>query len=137
MKAPQGENGETHELGAKRTAMSNLFDAMHRAFFDQLFSLDEEGRAAKEKLLREAGLPEAMIAELCTPGIRPGMAFGGAQSIDVLTIVERVLFGQNAASLLLRVKRPPRDEAGHIEIEVLEIGPPSEEQTQGAGSGQP
>jgi hypothetical protein len=117
--------------------MSNLFDAKHRAFFDQLFSLDEEGRIAKEKLLREAGLPEALIAELCRPGIQPGMSFGGAKPIDVMTVVQRVLFGQNAGSLVLRVKRPSWDETGHVEIEVLEIGRPTEEQAQGAGSGQP
>jgi hypothetical protein len=38
--------------------MSDIFDAMHRAMFDKLFSLDEEGREAKAKLLREAGVPE-------------------------------------------------------------------------------
>jgi hypothetical protein len=112
--------------------MSGIFDAMHRALFDKLFSLDEEGREAKAKLLREAGVPEDMIAELTRPGIRPGMSFGGAKPVDVLTLVERVLFGQNAGHVLLRVKRPPFDEAGHIEIEVLEVGPPSEEQLRGS-----
>jgi hypothetical protein len=53
---------------------------------------------------------------------------GGAKPVDVLNIVERVLFRQNAGSVLLRVNRPPYDEAGHVEIEVLEIGPPSEKQ---------
>ena len=107
--------------------MSDIFDAMHRRFFDQLFSLDEAGREAKARLLREAGVPEEQIAELTRPGIRPGMAFGGAKPVDVMNVVEQVLFGQNAGSLLLRVKRPPFDEAGHVEIEVLEVGPPSEE----------
>jgi hypothetical protein len=45
-----------------------------------------------------------------------------------MNVVERVLFGQHAGHVLLRVKRPPLDEAGHVEIEVLEVGPPSEEQ---------
>jgi len=107
--------------------MSDIFDAMHRAFFDKLFSLDDEGREAKAKLLRDAGVPEEMIAELTRPGIQPGMSFGGAKPVDVMNVVERVLFGQNAGHILLRVKRPPFDEAGHIEIEVLEVGPPSEE----------
>ena len=111
--------------------MSDIFDAMHRRFFDQLFSLDEEGREAKARLLREAGVPEEEVAELTRPGIRPGMSFGGAKPVDVLNVVERVLFGQHAGHVLLRVKRPPFDEAGHIEIEVLEVGPPSEEQLQG------
>ena len=111
--------------------MSDIFDAMHRAFFDKLFSLDDEGREAKAKLLREAGVPEEMIAELTRPGIRPGMSFGGARPVDVMNVVERVLFGQNAGHVLLRVKRPPFDEAGHVEIEVLEVGPPSEEAHQG------
>jgi hypothetical protein len=31
-------------------------------------------------------------------------------------VVERVLFGQNAGSVLLRVKRPPFDEAGHVAL---------------------
>ena len=43
--------------------MSNLFDALHRVMFDQLFSVDEEGRKAKAALLREAGLPEEVVAE--------------------------------------------------------------------------
>ena len=107
--------------------MSSLFDNLHRAFFDQLFSLDEESRKAKAQLLREAGVPEEQIAELTRPGILPGMSFGGAKPVDVLNVVERVLFGQNAGTVLLRVKRPPFDEAGHVEIDVLEIGPPSEE----------
>jgi hypothetical protein len=111
--------------------MSNIFDAMHRRFFEQLFSLDEEGRKAKEKLLREAGVPEEMIAELTRPGIQPGMSFGGAKPVDVLSVVERTLFVQNAGHVLLRVKRPPYDECGHVEIEVLEIGPPSGEQLRG------
>ena len=108
--------------------MSGIFDAMHRRFFEQLFSLDEVGREAKAKLLREAGVPEEMIAELTRPGIQPGMSFGGAKPVDVMNVVERVLFGQHAGYVLLRVKRPPFDEAGHVEIEVLEVGPPSEEQ---------
>jgi len=111
--------------------MTDFFDAMHRAMFDKLFSLDEEGRKAKEKFLREAGVPEELITELTRPGIQPGMSFGGAKPIDVMTLVERVLFGQNAGHVLLRVKRPPFDEAGHVEIEVLEVGPPSEEQFRG------
>jgi hypothetical protein len=111
--------------------MTDIFDAMHRAMFDKLFSLDEESREAKVKLLRKAGVPEELIAELTRPGIQPGMSFGGAKTVDVQTLVERVLFGQNAGHVLLRVKRPSFDEAGHIEIEVLEIGPPSEEPTQG------
>ena len=111
--------------------MSGIFDAMHRRFFEQLFSLDEEGRKAKEKLLREAGLPDELIAELTRPGIQPGMSFGGAKPVDVMNVVERVLFCQNAGHVLLRIKRPPFDECGHIEIEVLEVGPPSEEQLRG------
>ena len=108
--------------------MTDIFDVMHRAMFDKLFSLEEEGRKAKAKYLREAGLPEEMIAELTRPGIQAGMSFGGAKTVDVMNVVERVLSGQNAGSILLRVKRPPFDEAGHVEIDVLEIGPPSEEQ---------
>jgi hypothetical protein len=45
-----------------------------------------------------------------------------------MTVVEKVLFRQNAGSVLLRITRPSFDEAGHVEITVLEIGPPSEEQ---------
>ena len=113
--------------------MSGIFDHMHRALFDQLFSLDEQGRRAKAAFLREAGVPEEAIAELCSPGLKPGMTLGGAKPIDVMTVVERVLFQQNAGSVVLRVRRPPFDEAGHVEIEVLEVGPPAEEQRQGGG----
>ena len=115
--------------------MSNIFDAIHRTFFDKLFSLDEEGRQAKARLLREAGLSEDDVAEMTKPGILPGMTFGGAKAVDVTSVVERVLFGQRAGSVLLRVKRPPFDEAGHVEIEVLEVGPPSEEQFQRSRGG--
>jgi hypothetical protein len=111
--------------------MSDIFDAMHRHFFEKLFSLDAEGREAKAKLMREAGIPEELVAELTRPGIQPGMTFGGAKTVDVMNVVERVLFGQNAGHVLLRVKRPPFDEAGHVEIEVLEVGRPSEEPHQG------
>jgi hypothetical protein len=65
--------------------------------------------------------------DLCSPGIKPGMTLGGAKPIDVTTLVERVLFRQNAGSILLRVSRPPYDEAGHVEIAVLEVGPPAEQ----------
>ena len=110
--------------------MSDIFDALHRALFDQLFGLHDEGRQAKEQLLRKAGVPEEMIAEFTKPGIQAGMSFGGAKAVDVLNVVERVLFRQHAGHVLLRVKRPPFDEAGHVEIDVLEIGPPSEQQFQ-------
>jgi hypothetical protein len=109
---------------------------MHRAMFDKLFGLDAEGRKARERLLREGGVPEELIAELIKPDVRAGMSFGGAKAVDLMTLTERVLFGQNAGSVLLRVKRPPYDEAGHVEIEVLEVGPPSEEQHQGSTDGQ-
>jgi hypothetical protein len=36
-----------------------------------------------------------------------------------------------AGSLLLRITRPPFDEAGHVAIEVLEVGPPSGEAHRG------
>ena len=105
----------------------NIFDNLHRDNFDRLFSLDEEARQAKAKLLREAGVPDELIADLCSPGIKPGMTLGGAKPIDVMTLVERVLFRQHAGSVLLRVSRPPYDEAGHVEIAILEVGPPSEQ----------
>ena len=63
-----------------------MFDAMHRAFFDKLFSLDDEGREAKAKLLREAGVPEELIAELTRPGIQPGMCFGGVTPASRSTV---------------------------------------------------
>ncbi len=115
--------------------MNDIFDAMHRGMFEQLFSLDDEGRKAKAQLLREAGVPEEMIAELTQPGIQPGMSFGGAKPVDVMNVVERVLFRQHAGSVLLRIKRPPFDEAGHIEIEVLEIGPVAEGPGHEGGGG--
>lgn len=105
----------------------DIFDALHRANFDKLFSLDDEGREAKAKLLREAGVPEELIADFCSPGVKPGMTLGGAKTVDVMTLVERVLFRQNAGHVLLRVSRPPYDEAGHVEIAVLEVGPPAEQ----------
>lgn len=112
----------------------NFFDHMHRAMFDTLFSLDDEGREAKARLLRDAGVPEEEVARLCRPGVHAGMTFGGAKPVDVMTLVERVLYGQYAGSVLLRVTRPPHDEAGHVEIAVLEIGPPAAPPTREVGS---
>jgi hypothetical protein len=104
----------------------SIFDNLHRAMFDKLFSLDEEGREEKARLLRQAGIPEEMIEQFCSPGIKAGMTLGGAKPVDVMSVVERVLFQQHAGHVLLRVSRPPFDEAGHIEIAVLEVGPPAE-----------
>src|SRR5262249_62194255 len=101
--------------------MTDIFDAMHRALFDKLFSLDDAGRKVKEQYLREAGLPEELVAELTRPGIQAGMSFGGAKTVDVMNVVERVLFGQNAGSILLRVKRPPFEEAGDAWDDGVEI----------------
>jgi len=91
----------------------------------------DEGRKAREKPLRGAELPDELLAERTGPGIRPGLSFGGAGTVDVRGVVERVLFGQNAGHVLLRVTRPPCGECGHVEIEVLEVGPPSEAAHQG------
>jgi hypothetical protein len=104
-----------------------IFDNMHRAMFDKLFSLDEGSRQEKARLLRQAGIPEEMIEQFCSPGIKAGMTLGGAKPVDVMSVVERVLFQQHAGHVLLRVSRPPYDEAGHIEIAVLEVGPPAEQ----------
>jgi hypothetical protein len=60
------------------------------------------------------------------------MTFGGAKAADVAAVVERVLFRQRAGSVLLRVSRPPHDEAGHVEVAVLEVGPPAEDAVRGA-----
>ena len=51
-----------------------------------------------------------------------------------MSLVERVLFRQHAGSVLIRISRPPYDEAGHVEITVLEVGPPSEEDEVQDGS---
>jgi hypothetical protein len=106
-----------------------IFDDLHRAMFDKLFSPDEEGREEKVRLLRRAGIPEEMIEKFCSPGIKAGMSLGGAKPVDVMS---RVLFQQHADHVLLRVSRPPFDEAGHIEIALLEVGPPAE-RTENAG----
>src|SRR5437763_2279350 len=108
-------------------------DRLNLSEFDRLVTLDGEGREAKSELLREAGVPEEVIAQLCSPGIKAGMTLGGARPIDVMTLVERVLFGQHAGSVLIRVSRPPHDGAGHVEITVLEIGPPAEQGEEGEG----
>ncbi len=108
----------------------DIFDNLHRAMFDKLFSLDEGGRQEKVRLLRQAGIPEELIEQFCSPGIKAGMTLGGAKPVDVMSVVERVLFHQHAGHVLLRVSRPPYDEAGHIEIAVLEVGPPAKEEEQ-------
>src|ERR1051326_123812 len=75
-------NNEFQQIN--EAAMADIFDEIHRMMFDQMFSLDETGREAKAKLLREAGVPEEMIEQLCLPGIQPGMTLGGAKPIDVM-----------------------------------------------------
>ncbi len=65
--------------------------------------------------------------ELCSPVSQIGMNFGGAKTMEVATVMRRVLFDQRAGSVLLRITRAPYDEAGHIEIAVLEFGPPTEQ----------
>jgi hypothetical protein len=105
----------------------DVFDHLHRTWFDKLFSLDEEGPREKARLLRQAGVPEEMIEQFCSPGIKVGMTLGGDKPVDVMSVVERVLYRQHAGHVLLRVSRPPHDEAGHVEIAVLEVGPPAEQ----------
>jgi hypothetical protein len=60
-----------------------------------------------------------------------------ARAADVARVVERVLFRQGAAGLLQRVRRPPLDEAGHVEIEVVEVEHPQLERPSGGADRSP
>ena len=104
--------------------MSELLGRWHQQHFDKRFSLDEDGRRAKADILRAAGLPEDEVKAMTRPGILPGMSFGGAATADVGRVVEQLLFRQGAEAVLLRVVRPPHDEAGHVQISVLEVVEP-------------
>ena len=100
-----------------------LDDRHHR--FDLRFSLDEPSRAAKANLLRSAGVPEDEVQAMTRPGLLPGMTLNGATIPDVSRVADRVLFGQGVSSVQLVVSRPAYDEAGHVSIKVVSVGPPT------------
>jgi hypothetical protein len=116
----------------------SIFDRLHDEFFDLIFGLDEASRQELARFARERGASDEQVRQIQAGGIQPGLTLGGAHAADVTRVVERVLFRQGAASLLLRIRRPPLDEAGHVEIEVLEVKqPPQPERPDGGADGSP
>jgi len=103
----------------------NITDAMRRVLFENTFGLGESDAEAKAGFLRRIGVPEEQIAGFCRPGLHAGMALGGAHVIDVQFVVEQVLLKQKAESVTIRVARDQHD-TGHLKIEVLEIGLPTD-----------
>jgi hypothetical protein len=115
----------------------SIFDRLHDEFFELVFGLDEASRRELADFARERGASEEQVWQIRAGGIHPGLTLGGAHAGDVARVVERVLFRQGAASLLLRVRRPPLDEAGHVEIEVLEVEQPQPDRPGGGADGSP
>lgn len=101
----------------------NIFDQIHERFFDELFGFDNSDGSKEEmaRKLREMGCSPSDIKEITSGLLRPGMTLGGAHTIDVKLTVEKALFQQRAEGITLRVSKPPYDEAGHIEIQVLDV----------------
>jgi len=115
----------------------DITDVMRRMLFEQTFGLGESDAEAKAVFLRRVGVPEEQIAGFCRPGLHAGMALGGAHVIDVQFVVEQVLLRQKAGSVTIRVAHDQHDEAGHLRIEVLEVGPPVEAADGSAGREEP
>lgn len=103
----------------------DLTDAVRRVLFEHTFGLTESDAEAKAAFLRRVGVPEEYIPGFCQPGLHAGMALGGAHIIDVQFVAEQVLLKQKAGSVTLRVAHD-RHDAGHLRIEVLEVGPPAD-----------
>jgi hypothetical protein len=107
----------------------SLFDHMREAMFDQRFGLDPTNRQHLARIAQEHGAGEAEIQAILSGRILPGQSFGGAHPDDLVRFVRRILFVQGDQAVTLRVSRPPFDEAGHIEIKILDVKPP---ETNGA-----
>jgi hypothetical protein len=116
----------------------NILDRLHDEFFELLVGLDEASRQELARFAKERGASDEQVRQIQAGGIQPGLTLGGAHAADVARVVQRVLFRQGAASLTLRVRRPPLDEAGHVEIEALEVEqPPRPERPSGGADGSP
>jgi uncharacterized protein YbjT (DUF2867 family) len=102
----------------------DIFDRLHEQFFDLFFGLDEASRQELAHFARECGAGDEQVRQIQAGGVYAGLTLGGARAADVGRVVERVLFRQGAAGVTLRVARPPFDEAGHVEIRIIEVEPP-------------
>lgn len=102
----------------------NLTDAMRRALFEHTFGRDQADAGEKAELLRQIGVPEELVAGFCRPGLHAGTTLGGCHPVDAQLVVEQVLFRQRAGSVTIRASHDTADEAGHLKIEVVEVGPP-------------
>jgi hypothetical protein len=102
----------------------SLFDRMREAMFEQRFWLDPANRQHLARIAQEHGAGEAEIQAILSGRILPGQSFGGAHVDDLARFARRLLFVQGDQAVTLRVSRPPFDEAGHIEIKILDVQPP-------------
>lgn len=102
-----------------------IIDAARRALFEHCVGRDKADTAARAALLRRIGVPEELIPGFCRPGLHAGMTLGGAHPLDAQLVVEQVLIRQEAEFVTIRVSHDPYDAAGHLKIEVVEVGPPA------------
>lgn len=112
----------------------NLTDSMRRVLFEHAFGREQADADEKAALLRRIGVPEELIPGFCRPGLHAGMTLGGAHPLDVQLVIEQVLTRQKAGFVTIRVAHDPYDAAGHLKIEVVEVGPPAAPPTGEAGS---
>lgn len=103
----------------------DIIDATRRALFEHAFGWDQADAGSKAALLRRIGVPEELIPGFCRPGLHAGTTLGGAHPLDVQLVVEQVLLRQKAGFVTIRVSHDPDDAAGHLKIEVVEVGPPA------------
>ena len=111
----------------------DIIDAARRALFEHAFGRNEADAEARAVLLRRIGVPEELIPGFCRLGLHAGMTLGGAHPLDVQLVVEQVLLRQKAGFVTIRVSHDPYDSAGHLKIEVVEVGPPAAPPTGEAG----
>lgn len=110
--------------------MSGIFDAIHRELFDQMFGSNPEARDQLAQIARDQGASEEEIAEIMSGRLRVGHGYGGMHEGDIGRLVARALFGERARSITLKISRQPRDEAGHLEVQIVDIerGPVASDQ---------
>ena len=103
----------------------DIIDAARRALFEHTFGRDKADAEARAALLLRIGVPEELIAGFCRPGLHARMVLGGCHPLDAQLVVEQVLLRQKAGFVTIRVTHDPYDSAGHLKIEVVEVGPPA------------
>jgi hypothetical protein len=106
----------------------NLFDAIHRRFFSELYGISEAELEKLAKEMKARGIAEAdILRELARINtVHEGKVYGHAHSVDAASIVEQAFYKENAKRLLLEIRADyiegyPDTYDGHLDIEVKEV----------------